>query len=161
MVAGGSHAHPRVVVVGSRGDAFVGEVIEVAVAYELEVIRCDDVYSATMELAGRTGGWCAAIGRFRYLKRDKYMFFDLARRNGVRCCCLLDNGPAAEHEKVMAAVRRGARPAGGIEDVRVFLKDWLAAQGRPGRPVEDDVRDEDFRATQAELSALLGHRTDE
>jgi len=61
----------------------------------------------------------------------------------------------------MAALRAGAVVAGESQEVRAVLEDWLAGGGRrSGRPDLRDLLDDDLRATPAELSALLGHKTD-
>jgi len=102
------------------------------------------------------------------------------------CCLLDRTGPAGREgnrapqceiahlatrtQDLLAALGAGVTILGAVPDVRSVLKEWLATpQPRGARPVSRDAApaghrrgavaeaaDEEFRATEAELSALLG-----
>lgn len=161
MVAGDSNLHPRVIVVGDRGVHFVNEAIRVAQECELDMIRCDDVYSAVKELAKSAHRRFMVVGAVSELAKETGRFFSLAQENGVRCCCLLDEEGVAKREEVLAAVRKGAHLVGGTEEMREFIENWLAAGGcHSESPGANSFLSEDLRATEAELRALLGQETD-
>ncbi len=62
---------------------------------------------------------------------------------------------------MLTAVRAGAAIVSDAGEVRAVLKDWLATGGhRTVRKSLYDLAEEDLRATEAELTALLGHGTD-
>ena len=162
MAAGGAHLYPRVILVGDQGSHFVQEAAHLAGEYELAVAQCDDVYSAVTELT-RDGGPALVIAEtFRKLARGNGGFFTVVERYAAHCCCLLDAERGIEHDQVLAAVRRGVRLAGGMTDVREFLKDALAAGTDSSQAAdEDNLFSEESRASEAELQALLGHQGNE
>ena len=162
MVANDSHLHAGVIVVGDQRDPLVNEMVRLAQDYELEVIRCDDVYSAVTPLAKRADRCFMVVGALGELTREEGRFFALARESGARCCCLLDTDVTIEREKVLAAVRMGAYLVGQTEEMRELVEGWLAAEGcHPGGTRAGPFLNEDFRATEAELRALLEPQVNE
>jgi hypothetical protein len=156
MAAGDAHLRPRVIAVGSRRSGFMKEMARLAGEYDLAIAACDDVYCAALELARDTGRCLMVAGMFRELARRKGDFFALAERKGVRCCCLLDRDGDVEREKILAAVRAGVHLAGEAADVRQFLEDQLAAERhRFAGGEQEDLFSEPFRASEAEITALL------
>jgi hypothetical protein len=150
----------RIVVVGDPSGSFAREAARVAGPYGLGVSFCADVYQAATELARRPAGFLAVTGDFRELARGKGEFLALLERRGVPCCCLLDG--TVEREAVLAAVRRGVRLAGSMADIREFLEDCLAAgSDRPPSVEPDSPAPDDYRATEAEIEALLRPDEDE
>jgi hypothetical protein len=98
------------------------------------------------------------VGRLADLALEKGRFFGLARENGVHCCCLLDQATTAGREEVLVAAREGTHLAGNVEEIRSVLDAWLAAGGCDAA---GGFLNEEDRATEAELRALLGQETDE
>jgi len=148
-------------VVGERQSRFVAETVRLAGEYDLAVTQCDDIYSAATELAHPPDRFLLVVGQFRQLARGKYDFLSLAQRRGVHCCCLLDREAHVEQDKLLAVVRLGVRLAGEPADIRSFLDERLAAEG--DRSVEadrDSSFDEEFRASEDEIRALLGQESD-
>jgi hypothetical protein len=127
--------------------------------YDLAITPCDDIYSAATELAGNPGRYLMVAGPFHQLAKGKCDFVALAKRRGVRCCCLLDGNRDPQRERILAAVRKGVHLAGGMTEVREFLEDQLAAKGL-GAPDEDDLFSGEFRATEDKLKELLRQETD-
>jgi len=161
MAVSDSRFHPHVIVVGDRHSGFVQETIRLAGEYDLGVTQCDDIYSAATELARRRDRFLMVAGTFRQLMRGKGDFFALAQRNRVPCCCLLDGESDVERDKVLAAVRLSVRLAGEMADIRQFIEDRLAPEGRRCPEAdEEDFFSEQFRATEDELKALLRQETD-
>jgi hypothetical protein len=160
MAAGGSHLQPGVILVGDQRDRLVGAALQAAREYELEVIFCPDVYCAAAELARGSGRCLMVIGTSGELVREEGRLFALARAGGAHCCCLLDEAASGEREQVLAAVRGGAQLVGQEQELRDALDAWLAAGGCHRRRGDVDFPD-DYRATEAELSALLGQENDE
>jgi hypothetical protein len=161
MAASDVSSAPHVIVVGDRSGHFVREMVNLAGRCELGLRQCDDVYAAAAELARGGGRRLAVTGLFRELTRAKYAFLALLERRGIPCCCLLDGDAGAERERLVAAVRRGVRLAAGMDEVREFLETWLAAAAARPPETGEDVFREDYRATEAEIEALLGHEKDE
>lgn len=160
MAAAQAHPHPRILVIGDRDSRFVQEAARLARRHGLGVTSCEDVYSAAAELALSSGQFVAVAGLLRHLATGKGDFMALASRRGVPCCCLLDANRSADRRGLAAAVRRGVHVIGEPAEMREFLEDRLGAAGRsPGD--EDALSAEDYRATEAEIDALLGQETDE
>lgn len=148
----------RLIAVGDSHDRWVTDVLRVVAEYELAAARCDDIYAAVADLAGDHGGRALVVGSLRELARENGQFFRVAARNGARCGVLLEGSGAAERRDVLVAVRAGAWVIDTIDEVRVIVETWLAGPGCPlGAP--RSVGDE-FRATEAELDALLGQKAD-
>ena len=160
MVAGDSQLQPGVVVVGGKRARFVTEALQLAGEYELDVIRCADVYSAVAELAMGAGRCLMVIGTLGELAQEQGRLFALAETSGARCCCLLDETESADRQQILLAVRGGASLAGQIEELRNAFETWLVARGCPAKR-DEEFLDEDCRATEAEISALLGQEKDE
>lgn len=160
MAAGGLHLRPRVIVVGDGRNAFVREAAELAGRYELAVTQREDIYSAVTALAQSADRPRLVAGLARALAIEDGRFFALAQRNGVPCCCLVDENAAAAQGQLLAVVRRGARLVWRIEEFRAILDEWLAAQDRHPQEAEDDLLHEAARVTETELKALLGHESD-
>ena len=161
MVAGDSHLQPGVVVVGQKCARFVAQALQLAEEYELEVIRCADVYSAVAELARAAGRCLMVIGALDELIREQGRLFALAEGAGVRCCCLLDEADSTERQQIVVAVRGGACLVGQVEELRGVFDSWLAAAGCRAKGGDAEFLDEDCRATEAEIRALLGQEKDE
>jgi hypothetical protein len=157
MVEGDSARHPYVVVVGDARDDLVTHVLRLAREYEIGATRCDDVYSAVVELAAQGSRRLWVIGRFREMARENSRFFTLAARNGARCCCLVDQDSPTGRSGVLAAVRTGVLLVARMEEIEPILEAWLASGGCHS----GGLAEEEFRATEAELDALLGHGADE
>ncbi|MBN1360191.1 MAG: hypothetical protein JW993_06345 [Sedimentisphaerales bacterium] len=161
MVEGDSARHPCVLVVGDALDELVAQTLRVANEYEVDVTRCDDIYWAVAELAGRRHGSVLLVGRFGALAREHGRLFVVSVRNGARCCCLLDRDNPSGQDRLLAAGQAGVVFIGRVEEVESILVDWLA-----GHRCRDGVggcwlTDDEFRATEAELNALLGREVDD
>jgi hypothetical protein len=135
--------------------------VRLAREYQVEAVPCDDVYSAVAAAAGAAGRRTLVVGPIGELAREDSRFFQIAETNSLRCCCLLVKGALAGSGGMLTAVRAGAAIVDGTKEIRPIFKDWLATGGyRAVRRSLSDLADEDLRATEAELSALLGHGTD-
>jgi hypothetical protein len=158
-----------VVVVGDPGGELVQTTVRLARERETDTVTCDDVYAAVAQIAKAAGRRVLALGTMQELAGENGAFFRIAAANGIRCCCLLDQVISARRSDLLAALGGGATIFGDVQDVRSLLDQWLAPpQGRgsprilrdasQARRLSRDGADasyEEFRATEAELSALL------
>jgi hypothetical protein len=149
------------VVVGDPCSEFVRAMVRLAREYQVEAIHCDDVYSAVAATARAAGRRTLVVGPMRELAREDSRFFQLAEINALRCCCLMEKGPMAGSNGMLRALRAGAALVGDAREVRPIFTDWLNHGGdRPVHRSLCDLTTDDLRATEAELSALLGQGTD-
>lgn len=161
MTGGNSEIGPCIVVVGDACSAFTRAMVRLAREHQVEAVQCDDVYSAVVATARARGRRVLIAGPMRELAREDSRFFQIAEMNSLRCCCLLEKGPVTGGSAMLMALRAGAAVVGDVREVGPIFKDWLAHGGhRTTRRSLCDLADEDLRATEAELSALLGHGTD-
>jgi hypothetical protein len=161
MTGGSSGLDPCIIVVGDPCSEFVRATVRLAREFEVEAMQCDDVYSAVAATARAAGRRALIVGAMRELAREGSRFFQIARLNTWRCCCLLEKGPVTGSGGMLTALRAGASIVGDAREVRPILKEWLAEDTRRGaRRSLCDLADEDLRATEAELSALLGNGMD-
>jgi hypothetical protein len=162
MVEGDSARHPCMVVVGDARDDFVRQALYLAREYDVDVTRCDDVYSAVVELAALADRRVLVAGRFREMAKEGGRFFTLTAQAGGRCCCLLGRDVGAGLGSVLVAVRTGALIVTHVKEIEPILADWLARRiCRSGGLGTRGLVGEEFRATEAELNALLGRGADE
>jgi len=175
----------QAVVVGGSSDEFVRCVMGLAGGYGIESVRCEDVYSAVGRMAERPGARGVVIGRLGELGREDGRVFEIARRNGFACCCLVDKGLAEKRRAVLAAMEagafvvteamqidevlmdlsgggaRGAEEQGGGKS-RALLREVMGkilgvgGAGSPGNNKASSFLKDEFRTTKAELDALLG-----
>ena len=155
-----------VIIVGEPDSELVQTLVRLARDREIDAVPCAHAYAAVVALARTAGRRVFVAGRIKELAIANGGFFALSAAHAARCCCLLHAGKTPEPEDLLAAVRANATMVGAVTDVRTILEDWLAAAPqdtpRPGRgtsPAKRSVREdtyEDLRATEAELSALLG-----
>jgi len=148
----------RLIAVGGLQDRWVTEVLRMAAEYEVAAVCSDDIYTAVAELAGDRCRCVLVVGPLRELARENGHFFRVAARNGARCAVLLEKPGAAERNDVLAAVRAGAWVIDTIDEVQRGVETWLAGPACP--PGVSRVVHEEFRATEAELDALLGQDAD-
>lgn len=175
----------QAVVVGGSSDELVGYATSLAGGYGIESVRCEDVYSAVGRMAERAGARGVVIGRLGELAREDGRFFEIARRNGFACCCLVDKGLAERRQAVLAAMEAGASVvtevteidkvltdlsgggARGVEEQggsksRALLREVIGkilgvgGAGSQGKSVASGSLKDEFRTTKAELDALLG-----
>lgn len=161
MTGGNPGIAPCLVVVGDPCSEFVRTMVRLAREYQVEAIPCDDVYSAVAATATTSGRRALVVGPIRELAREGSRFFQIAEMNSLRCCCLLDRGTLAGSVGMLAAARAGAAVVDDAREVRPVFQEWLTTGGhRAVRRSLCDLADEDLRATEAELSALLGQGAD-
>jgi hypothetical protein len=162
MTGGSSGLDPCMVVVGDPCSEFVQAVLRLAKESQVEAVRCEDVYSAVGAAARAGGRRLFVVGAMRDLAREQGRFFQIAEANGQRCCCLVDHDPALDAGEMLAAIRSGACVVGDAKEVGGILKDWLMDGGRRPRHADPgELMEDDLRATEAELIALLGQQSDE
>jgi len=162
MTGASPGAAPCLIVVGDPCSEFVRTMVRLAREYRVEAVSCDDVYSAVAAMAQAAGRRTLVVGSIQELAREDCRCFRIADGNSVRCCCLLDRRAFGVAGGALAAVRAGAAVVGEAGEVRPILKEWLTTGGhRAVRRNLGDLADEDLRATEAELIALLGQGTDE
>jgi hypothetical protein len=156
-----------IIVVGEPGSEWVSTVVQWARESEIDAVPCANVYAAVVALAQAADRRVLVVGRIEELAIENGALFEILTARAARCCSLLAPGRAAGTRDLLAAVRANATMVGAVPDIRAVLKDWLAAaapgetprRGRGASPAKRPVREEtyeDLRATEAELSALLG-----
>lgn len=161
MVEGDSARYPCVTVVGDARDDLGKQVLCLARQFVVEVVRCDDVYAAAAELVTREKGRVLLAGRFWDMVGEGGRLFALAIRNDAWCCAWLDRGNPLDQGDILGAIRAGVVFIDRAEQMESLLQDWLAGAGGPGRRLgRRSLADEEFRATEAELNALLGREVD-
>ncbi len=160
MVEGDLGRHLAVIVVAAARDPLTTSVARQAADSEVEAVRCDDVYTAVAELALSRGRCILVVGRLGELARERYRFFAIAARNNARCCALAGAGAAAERSVILAAIRAGVSVVGTVDEIKGVFDAWLAGGGCDSSDAVVHL-DEEYRATDAELNALLGHEGDE
>lgn len=161
MTGGSSGVDPCLIVVGDPCSEFVRTMVRLAREYQVEAVLCEDVYSAVAAIARAAGRSALVVGPIRELAKEDNRFFQIAEANSLRCCCLVEKGPILESSGMLTAMRTGAAIVSEAREVRAILKEWLATGGhRAVRRSLYDLAEEDLRATEAELTALLGHGTD-
>ena len=161
MVEGDSSPDLGLIAIGDAKDVPNQDAVRLADEYELELTVCEDVYSAVAALAARTGKRFLIVGRLRRLASEDGLFFQVAARNGARCLCVLETDRAPDRGEVLAALGAGAQVVGRVEDVRAILEEWLSRNDcDDDLPVGRSRAIEEFRTTDAELDALLGHELD-
>jgi hypothetical protein len=164
MVEGDLQLDRCLIAVGDLGPTAAGDLARLAGEYEIGLAGCADSYTAVAELAAKPGRSTLVVGRLAELTRDHAAFFSIAARNGARCCCVRKPDGLADHEEVLAALQAGAYLVSGNGDLVAAVKSWLAAEMRRAemqaapRPASGE---DEFRTTDAELSALLGPETDD
>ncbi|MEN6575212.1 MAG: hypothetical protein ABFD90_02625 [Phycisphaerales bacterium] len=160
MTGGSPGLDPCMVVVGDPCSEFVQAMVRLARESQVQTIRCEDVYSAVAIVARASGRRVFIAGAMRELAREEGRFFQIAEANGQRCCCFVRHDPAVGAGEMLAAVRSGACVVGDPKQVKPILRDWLA-EGGPAQTDLADLMEDDLRATEAELVALLGRQSDE
>ncbi len=156
-----------VIVVGEPGSEWVQTIVRLAREREIDAVPCANVYAAVVAVAQAPGRRLLVVGRIQELAVENGAFWGISAAHAARCCCLLDPGRPTGSQELLMALRANATLLGAVPDVRAVLKDWLATaepQAAPcrgwgaahtKRPVREETY-EDLRATEAELSALLG-----
>jgi hypothetical protein len=154
-----------VVVVGDPGGALVQTTRRLAREGEIDAVVCDDVYSAVSRLAQLAGRRVLVVAALGTLAREGGAFFRIAARHAVRCGCLVAPGFATARRDLHAALEVGVTVLSDLEEIRGLLKKGLTppSDAGPGavpaarraQRVEEELCEES-RATEAELSALLG-----
>lgn len=158
MVDGDSRSHLCVLLVGAVRDDLVRGLERLAGEYEAALVRCSDVYAAVAECARSQGRCTLVVGRLRELAREQGRFFSLAARKGMTCCGVLDPEVPLERDEVLVAVRMGVSIAAGVDQVEGVFENWLGVGGfASGRSA---LTAEEYRASEAELNALLGQDVD-
>lgn len=156
MTGGSSGIDPYVIIVGDPCSEFARAMVRLVREYQVETMQCDDVYAAVVAAARAGARRALVLGSMRELAREGSRFFRIAEMNSLQCCCLVENGSVAGGD-MLAALRAGAAIVMETHEVSPILQDWLAdVRPRDVRGSLSDLDDEDLRATEAELSALLG-----
>jgi hypothetical protein len=168
MATNGPSLGSYVVVVGDPSSALVQTTMQWAREGELDAVACDNVYAAMTRIAQAGSRRILAVGTIQELTREKDAFFRVMAAHVIPCCCLLDKTGPVERKDLLAVVEFAVRLLDDVADVRSVLEEWRATPPPRGEPRvapassgrrRNDVADtsyEEFRATEAELSALLG-----
>ncbi len=135
----------------------------------IDAVACDNVYAAVTRIwRKRRSRRILAVGTIQELTREKDAFFRIMAAHVIPCCCLLDKTGPVGRKNLLAAAAFAVRLLDAVADVRSVLEEWRATPPPRGEPrvapassgrCRNDVADtsyEEFRATEAELSALLG-----
>jgi hypothetical protein len=144
----------QVIVVGDSGDRVMLGILDVLEGYNVEPVKCEDIYSATAILAksGRRGR-SLVIGRIGKLSREKGRFLEKISENENFCCCISarDQVPAAKSAHVFYI----SEPS----QIREPIENWMSAN-RSVALAEKKQRGSfdrsEFAASNAEIEALLG-----
>lgn len=157
MAKGNSGVGPCVMVVGDPHGAAAREVVRLTQEYQVRAVPCHDVYTAVAQMTA-AGRQTLIVGRIRDLARENGRLFAFAAARGVRCCCLLEPPARPGRECLRAALRAGASFIFEAREARGVLEEWLA--GGSGRTPDPMLQEEDLKATEAELGALLGQQSE-
>lgn len=160
MVDGDLGRHLVVIVVATAHEALATSVARLAAGSEVELARCDDVYMAAAELALMRSPCILVVGRLCELAKEGGRFFAIAARNEARCCALVDAESPVKRHVVLAAMRAGVSVVGTLDEINGVFDAWLAGGGCHSSDAVVCL-DEEYRATEAELNALLGQESDE
>jgi hypothetical protein len=144
--------------VGSSRSRLVTEILRLAAEYEVEGARCDDIYSAVADLAAGPRCCALVVGPLRDLAKEDGSFFRVAARNGARCAVLLEQPGPDDRSAVLTAIRARATMIDAVDELRGVVEAWLVSPGCP--PQVSRLAGDEFRATEAELDALLGQEAD-
>ncbi len=149
-----------VIVVGEPGSELVQTIVQLARERAIDTVPCANVYEAVVAVAQAAGRRILVVGRIRDLAVDNGIFLRIGAARAARCCCLLEADRTAGPQDLLVAARANATMIGAVPEVRAVLRDWIATAGpHAAPPAKRPVREEgyeDLRATEAELSALLG-----
>ena len=157
----GSNTQLQAIIVGSSSDGFVRYAADLLTDYEVDFVRCEDVYSAVSELAANRNGNVLVIGRFEQLSREGGRFFQKVSENGLACCCLAEWNFARKRKQILAAIETGAfiinEPAEIAEVVTKLLGSSSISlpEKKENNKASAFIKDE-FLTTKAEIDALLG-----
>ncbi len=154
MNGSGVNMVSQVIVVGDSADRLILGILDVLGGYNIEPVKCEDIYSATAVLAKcghRYGN--LVIGRIGKLSRDKGRFLEKISENENFCCCISasDQAPATKSAHVFYI----SEPA----QIREFIDNWISENQSAALGQESGRRSFDkgeFAATKAEIEALLG-----
>lgn len=161
MTGGNRGAAPCLIIVGDPCSDFVRAMVRLSREYQVEAVFCDDVYTAVVAMARTAGRPSLVVGPIHALACEGGRFFQIAEGNSLRCCCFLDPRIFEDSVGMRSAMRAGAAIVGEIGEVHPVFKEWLSTAGyQDTRRSLCDLADEDLRATEAELRALLGQGTD-
>jgi hypothetical protein len=170
MVTDNTSLGPLVLVVGDPDGPLVPAVRRLVCEGEIDIATCADVYAAVVRIAQAAGRRLLVVGMMQDLARENSAFFPMAAARTIRCCCVLDRAASSAREELLGALKAGVTILGDVQDVRGVLKEWqgtppaadagsgargTASAGRRTRAAEEEFYEE-FRATAAELDALLG-----
>ncbi len=149
-----------VIVVSEPGSELVQAVVRLAREKAIDAVSCANVYRAVVAAAQAAGRRILVVGRMRDLAVDNGTFLKISATHAVCCCCLLEADRTAEPQDLLAVSRENAVIVGAVSEVQAVLQDWMATAGSHAAPAATRrLREEGYenlRATEAELSALLG-----
>ena len=148
----------RLMAVGSSRDRLTIEALRLAAEYEVQGARCSDIYSAVADLARGARCCTLVIGHLRDLTKENGHFFRVAARNSAHCAVLLEQPGPDDRGAVLTAIRARATTIDTIDEFRGVVETWLANPGC--LPDVPRLAGEEFRATEAELDALLWQEAD-
>jgi len=154
------------VVVGNCTDEFTSSAAELLDSYAIEFILCPDIYSAAGRLAkDQISRNILVIGHIRDLSKEKGRFLQKISEKGLYCCCLAENGWPQGYKyprQLLSGLTQGSVfVINDFEDIRQIIT-GLSANKKAVTNVLKGKNDfsgfngEQFRATKAELEALLG-----
>ncbi len=154
MKSSGFNTVSQVIVVGESTDRLILGILDVLEGYNIDPVKCEDIYSATAILAksGHPRGHFV-IGRIGKLSRDKGRFLEKISENENFCCCISagDQVPVTKSACVFCI----SEPA----QARELIENWISENQCVALGQESQRRSFDkgeFAATKAEIEALLG-----
>jgi len=144
-----SNTNVSVILVGPPADGFPRRCKALLSDKRVNFTPCPDVYAAVACLARKPAG-LLIVGRLAELGREGGRFFELAARYGHRCCCLANNKsthlPPSPHMAI----------ASDIPQLLKTIQGLLAPPQPQKTPRKTEFDKDKFKATDAELKALLG-----
>jgi len=155
--AGGTNAAFQAILIG--GSEFMRYAETVLEAYQIPAVNCEDIYSATAELAKAAGKRSIVIGTYSRLNKERGSFLRKLSAKKLPCCCLCDinsprsNKPSSDAEATTIFINEAAE----LEEALGFMIDSGHRAGVSRKESDDSqsFNKDEFLTTKAELEALL------
>ena len=166
MKDSGSNERFYAIVVGNCTDEFIRSVVELLGGHAIDFVLCGDIYSAAGRLAkDQDRRNILVIGRIRNLSKEKGRFLEKVAEKGLYCCCCTDDSPAAGHKYWNRLVSESSQGSVFAVNNPEQVREVITRLSSGERSRRADVKrkskftgfsGEQFRASKAELEALLG-----
>lgn len=147
------------IVVGSSSDDFAAYATRVLGEYDIDYVRCDDVYSAAAQLAKCKHGNILVTGQLGRLIKEQGRLVEKISEKGMVCCCLEQNCQAKSRQ-IEQVKKTGAfviKKAVQLEEVITKLLERDPAFSSEKKIISKATafNGNEFACTKAEINALL------